>query len=90
VIMEAFALGRPVITTYVAGIPELVDQRCGWIIPTGSIEHIVGAMIAALEAPSSQLSEMGKEGRRRVIEAHDVHRNAAALRELLAQVATAN
>ena len=90
VIMEAFALGRPVVTTYVAGIPELVDQRCGWIIPAGSVEDIVGAMIAALEAPPSQLYEMGQEGRRRVIEAHDVHRNAAALRMLLAQATTAN
>ena len=29
VIMEALALGRPVISTTIAGIPELVDESCG-------------------------------------------------------------
>lgn len=86
-IMEALALGRPVISTYVAGIPELVDQHCGWIIPAGSIEDIERAMIAALEAQSSTLAMMGLEGRRRVLEAHDVNRNSASLRELLAETA---
>ena len=88
VIMEAFALERPVITTYIAGIPELVDHQCGWIIPAGSIDDIERAMIAALEAPASELAEKGREGRRRVLKSHDVHVNAAAMRELFAQVAS--
>lgn len=89
VIMEAFSLARPVITTYVAGIPELVDEHCGWLIPAGSIDDIERAMIAALEAPSSALANMGREGRRRVLEAHDVNRNAAALRKLFAEAIVA-
>lgn len=89
-IMEAHALGRPVITTFVAGIPELVDRQCGWIIPAGSVDDIVQAMTAALETSPSKLAEMGQEGRRRVIKAYDVHRNAAALRELLVREITAN
>ncbi|MFD2498747.1 glycosyltransferase family 4 protein [Rhizorhabdus histidinilytica] len=36
VIMEAFALGRPVIATRIAGIPELVDERCGWLVEPGT------------------------------------------------------
>ena len=36
VIMEAMALRRPVISTYVAGIPELVrDGEHGWLVPAG-------------------------------------------------------
>ncbi|MBN9267682.1 MAG: glycosyltransferase [Hyphomicrobium sp.] len=84
-IMEAYALARPVITTFIAGIPELVDSNSGWIIPSGSVEHIANAMIAALEAPANELAEMGQEGRRRVIEAHDIDRNASMLRELFGQ-----
>ncbi|RTL66656.1 MAG: glycosyltransferase, partial [Hyphomicrobiales bacterium] len=39
VIMEAMALRRPVISTYVAGIPELVrDGETGWLVPAGSID----------------------------------------------------
>ena len=36
VIMEAMALRRPVISTYVAGIPELVQPDVnGWLVPAG-------------------------------------------------------
>ena len=38
VIMEAMALRRPVITTYVAGIPELVEPgHHGWLVPAGDV-----------------------------------------------------
>lgn len=37
VIMEALALGRPVISTYTAGIPELIKPGVnGWLVPPGS------------------------------------------------------
>lgn len=84
-IMETYALARPVITTYIAGIPELVDGNSGWIIPSGSVEHIANAMIAALDASPNELVEMGQEGRRRVLQAHDIERNASMLRELFAE-----
>jgi len=87
VIMEAFGLGRPVITTYIAGIPELVDASCGWIVPAGSVDDIERAMMEALQASPSILAGMGQEGRRRVIKAHDVHRNAAGLRKRLLSAA---
>ena len=45
VIMEALALNRPVISTYVAGIPELVEPGvCGWLVPPGSAESLAAAM----------------------------------------------
>ena len=38
VIMEALALGRPVVSTYIAGIPELVQHgESGWLVPAGSV-----------------------------------------------------
>lgn len=73
VIMEAFALGRPVISTYIAGIPELVDNSCGWIIPAGSIEDIVIAMRGALKASPERLADMAREGRGRVERGHDLN-----------------
>ena len=72
VIMEALALGRPVISTYVAGIPELVEPGvCGWLVPPGSVEALTGAMRTALQLPAQQLEEMGKEGAERVAKQHD-------------------
>ena len=41
VIMEAMALRRPVISTYVAGIPELVRPgENGWLVPAGDVEAL--------------------------------------------------
>lgn len=72
VIMEALALGRPVISTYIAGIPELVDEGCGWMIPAGSIDHIVQAIRECLSTPPETLAEKGQEGRRRIEAEHNL------------------
>jgi len=84
VIMEALALRRPVISTAIAGIPELVDDSCGWLIPAGSEEALADAMRAALHASSDELSAKGAVGRDRVQRMHDVDLNAALLLERLA------
>ena len=83
VLMEALALGRPTITTSIAGIPELVDAKCGWLIPAGSAEALATAMKEALNAPTEQLRGMGAEGRRRVLEKHNADDNAAVLLTLI-------
>jgi glycosyltransferase involved in cell wall biosynthesis len=80
VIMEALALKRPVISTYVAGIPELVEPGvCGWLVPPGSAEILAIAMRAALEAPLEKLEEMGKAGAERVAQQHNVALEAKKL-----------
>lgn len=84
VIMEALALERPVIATAIAGTPELVDARCGWLVPAGSAEAVAEAMAAAIDAPPETIAAMGREGRRRVAEHHDAARNGAALVAMLA------
>lgn len=88
VIMEALALGRPVISTYIAGIPELVEPgRNGWLVPAGSVDDLVEAMREALEAPVEKLQAMGRHGARRVAERHCLATEAAKLAELFAAAA---
>ncbi len=79
VIMESLALGRPVIATAIAGIPELVDQSCGWVVPAGSVDALAEAMAEALDAPLEDLARKGEEGRRRVAHRHNIDNNAAQL-----------
>ncbi len=80
VLMEALGRGRPVISTYVAGIPELVlDNECGFLVPAGSVEHVARAMARALDSDTEALSAMGQLGYQRVREMHDAHTNAKAL-----------
>lgn len=86
VIMEALATGRPVITTAIAGIPELVDEQCGWLIGPGSVEALVDSMAEALKASPDELHRRGAVGRERVRLLHNAQRNAHDL--LKAIVAT--
>jgi glycosyltransferase involved in cell wall biosynthesis len=86
VIMEALAMGRPVISTYIAGIPELLDSRCGWIVPSGSEVHLREAIRDCLQASPPQLAAMRADGRKRIEAQHDVRCNAGHLKELFLQV----
>ena len=84
VLMEALALGRPAISTYVAGIPELVTPgRCGWLVPPGSVDALADAIREALTAPADLLEELGREGARRVSLHHDGAVEAAKLSDLM-------
>ena len=87
VIMEAMALRRPVITTFVAGIPELViDGATGWLVPAGDVGALAVAIEACLAATPDALARMGEAAHRRVLERHDIDREAAKLAALFAGV----
>ncbi|MFT3731277.1 MAG: glycosyltransferase [Hyphomicrobium sp.] len=86
VLMEAMALGRPVISTYIAGIPELVrDDVDGWLAPAGDVDALTEAMRKCLDSPLEALASMGSRARARAIERHDAHRQALALATLFQQ-----
>jgi len=83
VIMEAFALGRPVISTYVGGIPELVkDGVNGWLVPASSLDDLISVMRTALQASPQTLTEMGERGRQSVFEQHAISIEAEKLSKL--------
>jgi len=83
VIMEAMALRRPVLSTYVAGIPELVQPgENGWLFPAGSVDELADAMRDCLTTPLSELQRMGDSGHRRVIARHAIDTEAGKLVQL--------
>lgn len=80
VIMEAMAAARPVIATYVAGIPELVqDGQTGWLVPAGDVDALCDAVKRAADLDDEALGEMGQAGRERVLQRHDVGTEAGKL-----------
>jgi colanic acid/amylovoran biosynthesis glycosyltransferase len=84
VLMEAMALQRPVVATWIAGIPELVVPReHGWLVPAGSVEALARAMGELLATPVEALQAMGERGRRAVATQHDVDAEAGRLLTLL-------
>jgi len=84
VIMEAMSLGRPVISTFVAGIPEMVQpQKNGWLVPAGDETALTRAMREALAAPSDRLTAMGEAGRAYVLDQHDAVKEAQKLKDFI-------
>jgi glycosyltransferase involved in cell wall biosynthesis len=87
VLMEAMILGRPVLSTYVAGIPELViDRATGWLFPAGSQEELERAMRLCLETPGEVLEAMGDLARRRALDRHGIEEQADTLTTLFESV----
>ena len=85
VIMEAMAQHRPVISTYIAGIPELVRPgETGWLVPAGETGELAAAMDTALRMPDDALRAMGAAGAARVRQRHDIDTEAARLARLIA------
>jgi glycosyltransferase involved in cell wall biosynthesis len=88
VIMEAFALGRPVIATYVGAVPELVvPGENGWLVPAGDTEATTRAIMDALTAPQQKIESMARAGQAAVRERHNTATEAARLDELFRRYA---
>ena len=80
VIMEALALQRPVVSTMIMGIPELVqDGVNGWLVPAGNVEQLADAIYEVLTVPVHQLHVMGEAGQSRVRERHLAETEVAKL-----------
>lgn len=80
VIMEAMVLQRPVITTAVAGIPELVrNGESGWLVAAGSIDELIDAMANCLSTTPMQLATMGQAARARALQRHSIDTEASKL-----------
>ena len=84
VIMEAFARGRPVVASRIAGIPELVEPGVsGWLIVPGCASALAGALGELLDAPVDQLTAMGRAGREAVLARPRAEAGAARLGSLI-------
>lgn len=83
VIMEAFALHRPVIASEVGGIGELVETgETGWLVAPGSAEALLPALRACLAASPDELAALAARGAERVRQLHNVDEAARQLSAL--------
>jgi colanic acid/amylovoran biosynthesis glycosyltransferase len=82
-IMEAMALRRPVISTFIAGIPELVrNGENGWLVPSGDVDALLGALKTCLAAPQDVLQRMSNAAFQEVCRSHDLECEAERLATL--------
>ncbi len=83
VLIEAMALQRPVISTFIAGIPELVTSgRNGWLVPASDVEALADAMERCLAASEHTLFELGLQAERDARLLHDTDSEVAKLVQL--------
>jgi glycosyltransferase involved in cell wall biosynthesis len=83
VAMEAMAMELPVVTTRIAGIPELVeDGTHGLLVPPGRLDLLTAALDRLVRAPEERY-RMGRAGRGQVQEVYDVRHSARRMRAVL-------
>jgi glycosyltransferase involved in cell wall biosynthesis len=63
-ILEAYALGKPVIGASIGGIPELIhDENTGKIFSPGSVDELAEKILEFMQASNEKISSMGKLAR---------------------------
>jgi glycosyltransferase involved in cell wall biosynthesis len=85
VIVEALALGKPVVAFDVGGPAEIIqDGRSGLLVPPGDVDGLASAILRALADP-----EIARDARARAQEFTDVRMAGAFASELDALVTRA-
>tara|TARA_R110002074_G_scaffold14652_11_gene50431 strand:+ start:1802 stop:3022 length:1221 start_codon:yes stop_codon:yes gene_type:complete len=86
VVMEAMVTARPVIATWIAGVPELMQHgRTGWLVPAGDVAALVEAITEMSATDGETLRRMGTTGRARALQRHNIDTEAAKLAGFFAQ-----
>ena len=80
-LVEAGACGTPIIATEVDGIPELLKDERGFLIPPGSDEALRVAILEVLANPE-KAQRQAENLRGFVLDTFDVDRNAESLRHI--------
>jgi glycosyltransferase involved in cell wall biosynthesis len=63
-VLEAYALGKPVIGARIGGIPELIrNGETGFQFTSGDISDLAGVLQRAMDAPTHEIAAMGARGR---------------------------
>jgi colanic acid/amylovoran biosynthesis glycosyltransferase len=82
VLMEALAVGLPVVSTAVGGIPELIiDGVTGYLVPPGDL-HALAKKLHYLAEHQELWPSLGKQGRELIEEKH----NLASLNKRLIEI----
>jgi glycosyltransferase involved in cell wall biosynthesis len=73
VIVEALAAGRPVVASNVGGIPELMDESCGRLIPSHNVPELARALDEVLSQTWDSIAISSRHNRSWSDVAADLH-----------------
>ena len=86
VVIEAMAIGLPVIATDCGGVAELIDSTTGILIPTRNPNAMATAIIKFAETPLEVLNSQRLEARKRVETRHSVEQMVLGMEGFYAEV----
>lgn len=70
-VLEALAMGKPIITTDTAGCKDAIGPSCGWLVPVQDSIALAKQMAAAGRLPQQELARMGAAARQRALTCFD-------------------
>jgi glycosyltransferase involved in cell wall biosynthesis len=87
-VLEAMAWEKPVLSTSIFGLPELIDDgETGWLCDHSDIGALAEGLDRALSAPEPERRRLAAAARERLIAAHDPDAYARRIAALLAETA---
>lgn len=87
VIMEAMSLKCPVVSTYVAGIPELVKNgENGWLVPAGDVQALSQTLEKVMDTEQGMINTMAEQGRMAAISRHSIETESIKLAHIFREV----
>jgi glycosyltransferase involved in cell wall biosynthesis len=82
VLLEAMAMGKPLVASSVGGIPDLVHHgKNGLLVTPGSVSELKSGLLTLIRN-KALAKEMGKEGRKRISEEFSAGRMAQSIEKL--------
>jgi glycosyltransferase involved in cell wall biosynthesis len=89
-LLEAMALGKPVVGARIGGIPEVViEGDTGWLFSSGSVPELAERLAAVKALPDAHLAGMGRAARRHVEQTFSRQRYLDAMLALYARLGVA-
>ena len=83
VLIEALAMGKPIITSDIPGCKETVEEGCnGYLVPPRDVEALVGVIRKFLHLSQDERRQMGEYGRMKAEREFDVKNVIAVYRKI--------
>ncbi len=91
VVVEAMAIGLPVISTDCGGVPELItNDKEGWLVPTRNPQALAGAIEDFLGLSLNKVEEVRLEARKKVEQQHNEEQMVKGMEDLYYAVLSLN